>query len=670
MHDERNAAERSTREALRVSEARYRRLFESARDGILLLNAETAQIEDVNPYLIERLGYSHAQFLGKKLWEVGAFADIEHSKEMFVAIQQTGYVRYADLPLKTANGVTVPVEFVSNSYDCDGVKVIQCNIRDITEHHIADRVLREFKAIVDASKDAIISKSLTGTIRSWNPGAVALFGYSADEAINQNIEIIIPPDFQAQEKEILARIAAGQRVDHFETVRRHKDGHFVDISVTISPIFDGNQKVIGASKIAHDICERKRAEALRISLEEQLRESHKMEAIGTLAGGIAHDFNNIIATILGNADLALEDSAGNDAAQGSIGEIRRAGRRARDLVQQILSFSRRQPTEKKRVALAPIVEESVRLMRATFPALITLTYHCDEGVPDVMADATQIEQAILNLATNSLQAALGGPATIDIRLDTVILDVSVADGPSAVRSMQISRPTRTVRLSVGDDGPGIDAETLARVFEPFFTTKPMGEGTGLGLPVVRGIVQAHGGAIVVDSQVGKGTTFTLYLPVAAAHGADTAQAIVRGISMADPDIGPGHRIFYVDDDESLVALIKRILERRGYVVSGFLDGRAAVEQLRQDPYACELVVTDYNMPHLSGLDVARAVRAIREDIPVVVVSGFIDERLLSQASGAGVLDILAKAADASEFADAVDRVMRGIGGKVAPGAAT
>jgi len=170
--------------------------------------------------------------------------------------------------------------------------------------------------------------------------------------------------------------------------------------------------------------------------------------------------------------------------------------------------------------------------------------------------------------------------------------------------------------------------------------------------------------------VGKGTTFTLYLPVTAARGAEPQKALDRSISEAVPDIGPGHHIYYIDDDESLVILVKRILERRGYVVTGFLDGRVAVDHLRRDPYACELVVTDYNMPQLSGLDVARAVREIREDLPVAVVSGFIDERLLSQAPDAGVLELLVKAVDATEFADGVDRIMRGIVGNTAPGTST
>jgi two-component system cell cycle sensor histidine kinase/response regulator CckA len=647
-------------EALRISEARYRRLFQTARDGILLLNEQTAQIEDVNPYLIEMLGYSHAEFLGKKLWEVGAFADIAQSKEMFAVLQVKGFVRYEDLPLKTKSGTPIAVEFVSNSYECEGIKVIQCNIRDITAHHEASRVLREFKAIVEASEDAIISKSLDGTIKSWNPGAERLFGYTAAEAIRRNMSLIVPPDRPEEEADILARVTRGERVEHIETVRRHKDGHLIDISATISPIRDNKGNVVGASKIARDITETKRAEAVRLSLESQLRESQKMEAIGTLAGGIAHDFNNIIATILGNVDLAMDDTADNPSAQKCIEEIRKAGRRARDLVQQILSFSRRQPLERKRIALQPILEETVRLIRSTFPANTRITLNCESSAPEVLADATQIEQALLNLATNAMQAAYGGSQTIEIRLETVVLDASFTNETPALRAMHLSRPARTVRLTVSDAGPGMDKATLARVFEPFFTTKPMGEGTGLGLSVVRGIIHGHEGAIVVASEPAKGTTFTIYLPIAKTQVSASVQDVTRDTPNQALASKGGTRLLYIDDDESMVLLVVRLLERRKYVVSGFSDATAAIEKLRGDPSGFDVVLSDYNMPYLSGLDVARAVRDIRADLPVAIVSGFIDERLLAQAKDAGVRELIVKTVDVTEFCESVQRLAESV----------
>ena len=639
--------------ALRVSENRYRRLFETARDGIFLLNADTAQIDDVNPYLLELLGYSRAECLGKKFWELGAFADIPASKEMFALLQEKGYVRYKNLPLKARGGRELPVEVVSNSYDCEGTQVIQCNIRDISAQVAAERVLQEFKAIVDGSEDAIISKSLTGTIRSWNAGAERLFGYSAHEAIGASITMLIPPDRESEEDAILARLISGERVEYFETRRTHKNGSQIDVAATISPIRDGDGAVVGASKIARNISAQKRTEAVQRSLELQLRESQKMEAIGTLAGGVAHDFNNILATILGNVELAREDTLHNPEAGRSIEEIRKAADRARDLVQQILSFCRRQPLERKPIQLASVVEESVRLLRATLPAGVQINASCAPGTPPVMADANQIEQVLLNLATNSMQAADGAAQRIDIRLDTVVLDGSSVGDARTLATMRLSAPVRIARLTVSDIGPGMNEATLARIFEPFFTTKPMGGGTGLGLSVVQGIVHAHDGAIVATSAIGEGTTFKVHLPTASASEAPPTDRLGGDETIR----GMGRRLLYIDDDASVVDLMQRLLERREYVVTAFTDPRAALDALRRDPFAFDLVVSDYNMPYLSGLDVARAVRDIRSDLPVAVTSGFVDQRLLTLSEAAGVRELIVKPIDSAMLCDMLQRLV-------------
>ena len=309
---------------------------------------------------------------------------------------------------------------------------------------------------------------------------------------------------------------------------------------------------------------------------------------------------------------------------------------------------------RKPMVLGPIVEESVRLMRATFPARVEIRASCEIPMPQVLADATQIEQVLLNLATNAMQAAGGEALCIDIRLDTVMLDASVASEPTALRAMHSTLPTKVVRLTIADNGSGMNAATIARIFEPFFTTKPMGEGTGLGLSVVRGIMHAHEGAIMVASRPDEGTTFSLYLPIAepAAAAIDHGKAVVK---LVTPN-GGGRRLLYVDDDESVVSMVTRLLERRGYVVSGFTDARDAIDCLKADSKRFDLVVTDYNMPYLSGLDVARKVRDIRADLPVAIVSGFIDERLLSTSQSAGVRELIVKAINAGEFCDAIHRL--------------
>jgi CheY-like chemotaxis protein len=289
--------------------------------------------------------------------------------------------------------------------------------------------------------------------------------------------------------------------------------------------------------------------------------------------------------------------------------------------------------------------------------------HCDE-VPPVLADASQLEQILINFATNAMQAMHNGPGHIDIRLDTVVLDATLAGAHLVLEALHARHPERTVRITVSDTGPGMDAATKERIFEPFFTTKPVGEGTGLGLSVVHGIVQGHEGAITVDSEPGKGTTFTVYLPVAEVEvstqpvdpGTEASPALVL-------DGGPS--ILYLDDDESLVFLVERLLKRRGYRVAAHTRQEDALQALRADPAAVDLVLTDYNMPGMSGLDVAREARAIRPDLPVAVTSGFIDEALRAQAEGAGVRELIFKADEVEVFCDAVQRLLQAVQQKTA-----
>jgi len=664
-----HVAREAVLQTLRASEIRYRRLFETARDGILLLNVDTAQIEDVNPYLVEMLGYSHAEFLGKKLWEVGAFADIAQSKEMFQQLQESGYVRYDDLPLKTTAGQKVAVEFVSNSYECDGIKVIQCNIRNISDRKRAEAALFASEAKVRISHAALKSVSqgviITGTDRlivASNDAFATLTGYSAAEILGRNCNFLQGPLTEPSTTEAI-RAALNTGIDFFgEILNYRKDGSTFWNELSISPVYDDQGYVTHFVGVQHDVNARKEAEALAASMNEQLRESQKMEAIGTLASGIAHDFNNVIATILGNVELAREDLPRvNTLAIESLAEIHKAATRARDLVQQILSFSRRQPTTRLPIALAPVVAETEHLLRSTLPGRVTLDVRCAEAVPEVHADPTQIQQVMINLATNAMQAMQGGPGLLTIRLGTVMLDAALARLHPALHSMHEKTPGLTVRLAVSDNGPGMDVATLARSFEPFFTTKPLGEGTGLGLSVVRSIVQGHEGAIVVESAPGKGTTFAVYLPVAPPQ---TSAALLPPIApmVAAATESKSHaagedrqHLLYLDDEEALVFLVKRLMARRGFRVSGFTDQREALAALSAAPDSFDLLVTDYNMPGLSGLDVAREALKLRADLPVAIASGYIDETLRTEAVAAGAHELIFKASSVEALCDAFER---------------
>ena len=536
--------------------------------------------------------------------------------------------------------------------------------RNITERKQAETALHEseerYRTLVEWSPEPV-AVHRDGKVIYVNPAAVKTIGASsAQELIGRPLFEFIHPDFHSP---VLARmkvIAEGGRNPPMAEVKFLRlDGTTLIAEVRgTSIIFDGAPAMHVAIR---DITERIRAEADRSTLEAQLRESQKMQAIGTLAGGIAHDFNNILATILGNADLARQDVGNYPMALESLEEIRKAGSRARDLVQQILSFSRRQPTDRKHTALAPVIEESARLLRATLPARIVLKTHCEPDVPAVLADSTQIQQVLLNLATNAMQAIHGNPGQIDIRLETVMLDSAFAEAHPHLRALHRSHPGRTVRLAVSDNGPGMDEATLARIFEPFFTTKPVDTGTGLGLSVVHGIMQAHEGVITVDSQPGEGANFALYLPVSGVDAVTTptGQPGAEGATVGEATAG--QHILYLDDDESLVFLVTRLLKRRGYRITGCCDQREALTAIRANPAAFDLVVTDYNMPGMSGLDVAREIRTIRAELPVAVASGFIDEELRAQAGAAGVRELIFKASGAEEFCEAFVRLSSAVG---------
>ena len=548
--------------------------------------------------------------------------------------------------------------------DNDGNVVASAIIaQDITSRKQSERMLRDgdqrMRLATEATGVGIWEWNLITNKVRWDNQMFGIYGVKPtnDGYVDYRVwrEAVVPEELQQQEQILQDTIRNLGRSTREYRIRRHSDGELrhVEAVETVRTNSQGQVEWLIGTNL--DITARKQAEAARASLEAQLRESQKMQAIGTLAGGIAHDFNNALATILGNAELARQDAANNAPILESLEEIRKAGTRARNLVQQILAFSRQQPTEKKPIDPALVVLEATRLLRATLPARLSLEVHCDK-VPPVLADASQIEQVLINLVTNAMQAMQNGSGRIDIRLDTVTLDAALTGAHLALEDLRARSPEHTVRISVSDNGPGMDAATKERIFEPFFTTKPVGKGTGLGLSVVHGIVQGHGGVITVESEPGKGTTFTVYLSVAKADA--SISPVIPGAEAHFPvqDLNDGPRILYLDDDESLVYLVERLLKRRGYRVAAYAQQAPALRALRSDPTAFDLVLTDYNMPDMSGLEVAREVRLLNPNLPVAMTSGFIDEALRVQAADAGVRELIFKADDVAVFCELVQRL--------------
>ncbi|WP_300653373.1 ATP-binding protein [Hydrogenophaga sp.] len=429
-----------------------------------------------------------------------------------------------------------------------------------------------------------------------------------------------------------------------------------------------------------DITSLKNAQAQQKHLQAQLAQSQKMEALGTLAGGVAHDFNNILAAILGNADLARQDLRENASARESLHEISTAARRGRELVRQILAFSRQQPVERTRVSVCAILAESCTLLRGALPPQVELVQVCAPDTPCIEADATQIGQVMVNLCTNAIHALDGRSGRIEWRIDTLPNHSPLLPAELAQTCARLG--VDAVRLRVSDNGRGMDEAVRNRIFEPFFTTKAVGQGTGLGLPVVLGIVQVHAGAIEVHSEPGRGTEFTLFFPAAVAEPAlqvesDTASlphepgtmgcnatslptvpSTPSDPAMAEhPSAVPPH-ILYLDDDDTLVFLVRRLLERRGYRVTAVTSQTQAIDAVRASPEGFQLLLTDFNMPGMSGLEVAKAVLDINPNLPVAVASGYITDELQEEAKAAGVREVVFKTDAVEAFCEVVARLVR------------
>ena len=504
-----------------------------------------------------------------------------------------------------------------------------------------------FRMLFANSFDAVLRTRPDGCILAANPAACAIFGLSeAELQASDRLRFVDPADPRLAE--LLARRLADGRAQGRITMRRGDGAHFeAELS---SMLYADGQGQPTASLIVRDLSSEIQAAAERHRLEEQLRHAQKMEAVGTLAGGIAHDFNNVLAVVLGNAAIAAHDIGTQHPAAPSLDRIRQASQRGRSLVQQLLTFSR-PPLEHLRVQLLrPLVEEALTLLRATLPATARLDLHLSDAPMPVLTDPTQIQQVLMNLCSNAWQALPAQGGCIEVSL--VVISVASVAGDAA--------PAPHARLRVRDDGAGMDTATRNRIFEPFFTTKKAGHGTGLGLAMVHGIVSAHGGRIAVDSELGHGTTVDVLLPLQAVPGPQAGGADgAAGAAAAAVPRGRSQRVMVIDDDEVVALTVEALLLRLGYRVVTFSNPEAAMHTLAADPLCVDLVMTDFNMPQMTGLDVAVAVRRLRADLPVLITSGNVSDELLVQAQSMGVMRVMLKEYIAEQIGGAVADLLAG-----------
>jgi len=668
------AAERGQREA----EQQLRAFFELSPDAIGV--ARDGVYVFVNSALLTLFGYGAAgELVGRSVAQVVAPSERERI---------AAYIR------GRAAGEPIPTNYETKGLRRDGSEFalevraavhrerdatfVVAIVRDVTEQRAWESRLREserrYRELFDfvpvslwevdgsairAELDRLRAGG-TADLRAWAAGhpaevqrlmrafrliginahGCALAGASSPEELIANQAKVHTPDTAARYSEIASQLLEGTPVARAEgwvgTLRGER--RWIETAARAMP---GHESGWGRLLFASiDVTDRRRVEEERATLQERLRQAEKLEAVGRLAGGIAHDFNNILSGILGYAELTLLAVERGSEVHDHQERIREAALRARALVRQILTFSRRDRSNRRTVDVPMVVEEALGLMRAGIPATVTVETRIDPEAGAALADPTQIHQIVLNLCANA-RDAVGPYGRIAVEVGAVSLGdeiVGLSAGPY-------------VRLRVRDDGAGMDEETKARIFEPFMTTKGPFGGHGLGLPVVHGIVSAAGGGIQVESSPGRGATFDVYLPRSEPQRAETARSRFSAA-------GRGERVLIVDDEPLVLNAHRRLLESLGYEVTAAANGEEALRRFREAPHAFDLVLTDQTMPSLSGADLARALFAIRADLPVILCTGYSDQIDDQGARRIGLRALLHKPIDRETLSAAVQQALR------------
>jgi PAS domain S-box-containing protein len=493
-------------------------------------------------------------------------------------------------------------------------------------------------AIEDAA-EAIIVTSPEFHVQYVNPAFERITGYTREEINDRDLSDFMPEvNGNAFHNEIYQTVT-GNKPWRGKFSSMSKDGTIYEVEATFSPIYDKDHNITNYVSVQRDI-------TTEAKLESQLRQAQKMEAIGTLAGGIAHDFNNILFAIIGFNDLAMEEIQKGSSAYQYLKEVSTASVRAANLVSQILAFSRYSENEKRQLSMAPILKEAIKMLRGTLPSTIEIRQEIDEGCSPIVAESTQIHQVIMNLCTNAYHAMRESGGLLGIKLmDTIVDDELASDHEDLAAGKHLL-------LSVSDSGKGMDETTRDRIFEPYFTTKEVGRGTGLGLATVHGIVRNHGGTITVQTEVNKGTTFSIYFPVKD-EGAGSAESQISGNIV----LNGTEKIMYVDDEASISKMVEKTLQRRGYTIQAFSDSRDALQCFKGDPDYFDMIITDQTMPNLTGSELATIILGTRPNMPIILCTGYSELINEQEAKKIGIRTYLKKPVDSSTLTLAIRKLL-------------
>jgi PAS domain S-box-containing protein len=623
--------------SLRHNEEKYRTILDNIEDGYFEVDLK-GNFTFFNNSVCRILGYSSSDMPGMNNRK---YMDEKNAKKVFETfnrVYKTGKpAKGFDWEVIRADGskahvdtsVTLITDGAGNPIGFRGIA------RDITDRKQAEKDLREseekYRQLVNYAPAGIYEVDFTkGKLVSVNDVMSEYTGYSKDELLNMSAPDFLTRESQKQMHDRIARLMKGERIyGSAEYKARNKDGRLFWMLVNARYFYDKYGKLQSAMVVAHDITDRKRAQEEKERLEDRLQQAQKMEAIGTLAGGIAHDFNNILSVIIGYTELILMNGNVEAEVKQNLKEIFNASKHARDMVKQILAFSRQSKQERKPIQVAHIVKEAIKMLRASLPATILIQQQIEKDTGIIEADPTQIHQVLMNLCTNAAHAMNGEDGVLKISLSNVQLD------HKAVEMAPDLQPGSYLKLSVSDTGHGIAPDAYEKIFDPYFTTKKKEEGTGLGLAVVQGIVKSHNGAVTVESEVGKGATFDVYLPV-----------IMRKLTAEEEIATPlpmGHEcILLVDDEQPLVEIGKQMLQRLGYTVDTRTSSVEALELFKANPDRFDLVITDIVMPNMTGETLAEKMLDIRSDIPVILCTGYSEKITRKQASEMGIQCFLMK----------------------------
>ena len=639
-------------EALRASEERLQQLFRVAPAGIGVVRDRI--FLEINGRICEMLGYSSDELVNQSVRKVYPTTREYESAGMktYQQINEHG-ISEIETRWQQRNGAIIDILLASILIDtADASKGVIFTALDITERKRAESMLRasetRYRELVENANSIILRMDSNGTLSFFNEYAQRFFGFTTEEVIGKNIVGTIVPETDSAGRDLRKMIAEIGRTPHQYATNENenilRDGSRVWISWTNRPFYTEEGEVSEILCVGNDITEQKRTEEEKALLQAQLNQSQKLEAIGTLAGGIAHDFNNILAAVIGYADLAREEVPDDTYLAKNIDQILQAGNRAKDLVKQILAFSRQSSTETAVFMPATIIGETVKLLRPALPTTITIDMQLDPQAGPVCIDPTQFHQILMNLCTNAFHAMEKNCGTLTIGLSEALLNYT--DLPASVPG----GPGKYVVIAVRDTGSGIDDTIRSRIFDPFFTTKAAGKGTGMGLSIIHGIVTNRGGFITVDSTVGKGTEFRVYLPISRQ---DVGENIDENVAISS---GSGH-ILFVDDEIILVEMATRILQKLGYKVTATTSSAEAFSLFSRESAAYDLIITDQTMPEMTGLELSRRMLGLRPDLPIILCTGYSAILTKDDVCREGIRDLLLKPVTKKELAAVVKKAL-------------